>query len=59
MTDKILFIDDIQKLTRLSRPTIDKYIKLHTFPKPSKVGPRLAWYESDINNWLSEQMRQG
>ena len=59
MTGKILFMEEVEKLTRLSRPTIDKYIKENGFPKPSWIGPRKAWYESTVNAWLDDQMVQG
>lgn len=59
MTDNILYMGDVEKLTHLSRPTIDKYIKEKDFPEPSYIGIKKAWYESTIVAWLDKQMEQG
>ena len=56
MSDNVLFMDEVKVLTRLSEPTINKYVKERGFPKPSKVGPRNAWWKSDIESWIESQM---
>lgn len=58
-TDTIIYMADVEKLTHLSRPTIDKYIKEKNFPKPSRIGPKKAWYKSTVINWLNVQMEKG
>jgi len=59
MTNKILFIDDVEKITRLSRPTIHKYILTKDFPEPFFIGPRKVWYESELDAWINKQKDQG
>lgn len=59
MTDTILYMNDVEKLTQLSRPTIHKYIIEKDFPKPSHIGPKKAWYKSAVVAWLDKQMVQG
>lgn len=56
MSDKVLFLDEVKEMTRLSEPTINKYIKERGFPAASKVGPRNAWWQSEIKNWIESQM---
>lgn len=59
MTDTILWMGDVEKLTHLTWPTIHKYIREKNFPPPSKIGNKKAWYKSDVTNWLDKQMEQG
>lgn len=60
MSDNILWMGDVEELTHLSRPTIDKYIKERNFPPPSKaIGGKKTWYESEVRQWLDDQMEQG
>lgn len=59
MTDNILWMSDVEKLTNLTWPTINKYIKEKNFPPPSKIGNKKAWYESTIVAWLDDQMVKG
>lgn len=59
MTDKLLLTADVEKLTTLTRQTIHKYIIEKSFPKPSKIGNKNAWYESDVIKWIDKQMGKG
>jgi len=52
---KVLLIHDVVRITRLSRRTIDGYIKDRNFPQPFKLGNKNAWFETAIVNWLFEQ----
>lgn len=56
MSESVLFLDDIKRMTRLSEPTITKYIKAGKFPKPSKIGPRNAWWKTEVLAWIESQM---
>jgi predicted DNA-binding transcriptional regulator AlpA len=56
MSDNVLFLDEVKEMTRLSEPTINKYIKERGFPVASKVGPRNAWWKSEVKNWIESQM---
>jgi len=43
--------------TGLGRSTIYRRISAGTFPRPVPISDQLvAWYESDINTWVSNPM---
>lgn len=56
MTDKILWMDDVEKLTHLTWPTINKYIKEKNFPPFSKIGNKKVWRESSVVAWMDMQI---
>ncbi|WP_419631502.1 helix-turn-helix transcriptional regulator [Thiolapillus sp.] len=43
-------------LAEISRTTMYKKIKAGEFPKPIKIGKKSLWVESEINDWIKEQM---
>ena len=43
-------------LAEISRTTMYKKIKAGEFPQPIKIGKKSLWVESEINNWIKEQM---
>lgn len=54
---KLLRLPQVKSLTSLSKSTIYARIAEGTFPKQIPLGPRLVvWVESDIQNWISEQV---
>lgn len=57
--DTILFTNEVCKLTHLTRQTLHRFAKEGTFPKPSKVARKNAWYKADIDQWLKSQMETG
>ena len=57
--NEILLLEDVKKLTRLSRSTIYRLIAKGEFPKQFKRTERLvAWLESDILLWLQNRINQ-
>lgn len=57
MRDKFIRLPDVIDATGLSKSTIYFRIAEGTFPKQIPLGPRLVvWVESDIQNWISEQV---
>ena len=56
--DKIVFTDDVMRMTRFAKQTIGRFVREGKFPKPSKIGNRNAWFEEDILNWINEQMKE-
>lgn len=57
MADHVLRLPQVQARTGLARSTIYAAAKQGTFPKPFKIGLRaVAWSESEIDDWQSEQM---
>ncbi len=55
--EKILFMNEVEIATRLSKQTILRFVREKKFPKPSKIGNKNAWYESTILDWIEEQMK--
>ena len=54
---KFLRLPEVKQTTGLSKSTIYARISEGTFPKQIPLGPRLVvWVESDIQNWISEQV---
>lgn len=54
---KLLRLPEVKATTGLSKSTIYARIAEGTFPKQIPIGPRLVvWVESDIQNWIAEQV---
>ena len=54
---KLLRLPQVKATTGLSKSSIYARISEGTFPKQIPLGPRLVvWVESDIQNWISEQV---
>jgi prophage regulatory protein len=57
MQYKLLRLPEVKATTGLSKSTIYARIAEGTFPKQVALGPRLVvWVESDIQNWIAEQV---
>lgn len=55
----LIKIKDVMKVTSLARPTIYKYIKNGTFPKPVSLGGRaVAWVDKEIEEWVAERIAE-
>lgn len=58
MTDKMLRIEEVMEITRLSRATIYRKMSKGQFPKPLKLGDRaVRWRQSEIEAWLASLPR--
>ncbi len=54
---KFLRLPAVKASTGLSKSSIYARIAEGTFPKQIPLGPRLVvWVESDIQNWIAEQV---
>jgi prophage regulatory protein len=57
LQNKLLRLPQVKFITGLSKSSIYARISEGTFPKQIALGPRLVvWVESDIQNWISEQV---
>ncbi len=57
LSHKLLRLPQVKQTTGLSKSTIYARIAEGTFPKQIPIGPRLVvWVESDIQNWIAEQV---
>lgn len=55
MDDTLLKIDDVLRLSTLSRATLYRLIKEGKFPAPIKFKSASRWKESDVNEWINNQ----
>jgi prophage regulatory protein len=52
---KALKIKDVVEKVSLGQSTVYKMVAAGTFPKPFQIAPnRVAWVESEIDDWLSK-----
>jgi len=57
MADTILRLPSVRARTGLSRSTIYLRISEDRFPRPISLGGRaVGWIESEIDDWLKEQI---
>jgi len=53
MKDCILRHPDVQKITGLSRATLELMLRDGEFPRPVKIGKRaIGWRQSDLEAWI-------
>jgi prophage regulatory protein len=46
----------VEKLIKVSRPTLYRWMKAGDFPKPVHMGSNMVrWKASDIEKWLAEK----
>lgn len=58
MATAILRLPTVKARTGLSRSTIYLRISEDSFPKPVSLGGRaVGWIESEINDWLNQQIK--
>ncbi len=55
--DKLLRVDDVVKITSISRAQIYRYIKAGIFPAPTKLSKKLTvWKASTVQNWMAQHV---
>ena len=53
--DRLLSAEQVARRTGMPRPTIYRYVDNQWFPEPVLFEPGvLAWFESDITQWISD-----
>jgi len=58
MSITILRLPAVKARTGLSRSSIYLRASEHTFPKPISLGGKaVGWIESEINDWLEQQIK--
>lgn len=55
---RLLRMPQVLDRVGLKKTVIYERIKAGTFPKPIKLGSASAWPESDVDNWIAEQVEQ-
>lgn len=50
---KLIRLTQVMECTGLARSTVYKFIAEGDFPKPVKLGPRVAaWVEAEVFDWM-------
>lgn len=54
---KLIRLKQVMECTGLARSTVYKFIAEGDFPKPVKLGVRVAaWVEAEIQEWVKEKI---
>ena len=60
LSQKLLFINDVEKIIGRHRLTIRRWWLAGKFPQPTKLnGTDLAWHVDVVEEWISQSMRVG
>ena len=56
---RLISIKEVIHKTSLGRSTIYKYLDAEAFPKSVSIGAnRVAWLESEIDEWMEKKLAQ-
>ncbi len=56
MSQKILKLPDVMKMTALSRSSLYDFVRKKTFPKPILLGARaVGWLEDEVTAWINQK----
>lgn len=56
---RLISIKDVTHKTSLARSTIYKYLQQDAFPRPASLGAnKVAWLESEVDEWIKERLAQ-
>lgn len=56
---KLIRLKQVMECTGLARSTVYKFIAEGDFPKPVKLGVRVAaWVEAEVIAWIEERLLQ-
>ena len=55
---KLIRLNQVMECTGLARSTVYKFIAEGDFPKPVKLGVRVAaWVEAEVIAWIEEKIK--
>ena len=58
LTQKVLFITDLEQIIGRNRLTLRRWWLDGNFPEPVKLnGTTLAWHADAINNWINQNLK--
>lgn len=58
-TCRILRVREVLQLCGLSRATLYREIKLHSFPEPVRLSARsVGWLQDDVVKWIESRIEQ-
>lgn len=60
ISQKVLFIPDIEKMIGRNRVTLRRWWLIGKFPQPVKLnGTTLAWHSDEIDSWINQTVING
>ena len=58
MKDRVLKINEVLEILKVSEPSLYRWIKSGLFPNQIQLGPNsVGWLESEVYEWLSTRPR--
>ena len=55
--DDLLTPEDLMKFFKVSRKTVDNWVRDGALPKPIKMGRRIFWKRSEIEAYIESQRK--
>jgi predicted DNA-binding transcriptional regulator AlpA len=56
--DPLLTKSDVAGLLRCCERTIERLVKLSTFPPPQRFGKEALWFQSVVHRWLDQRRQE-
>lgn len=53
--ERLLPMREVCRRTSYSRPSVYRLVKIGKFPRPRKLGFKIGWRESEIDNWIASR----
>lgn len=57
--ERLITLNEVEYLTGFKSSFIYQLIKLGRFPRPVKIGNASRWRESEVQQWIQEQIAGG
>lgn len=58
--DRLIRIDEVKKLTSLSKSSINAWVAAGKFPKPANLSLTIkVWRYRDVTDWIDEAIERG
>lgn len=54
MTEPLLTIDEVSKITRVPVKSLREYRAIGTGPRSAKLGKRIVYRRADVEAWIEE-----
>ena len=58
MATRLLHLKEVLRLTSLSRTHVYRLMALGEFPKSVALGARVAWIESQVEEWIQARIEE-
>ena len=53
---QLMTLDEVLALTRMSKSTLHEKVRMGTFPRPVRLGPRMVrWLRWEVEAWIASR----